>query len=248
MRGLLGLADYNPLSSRRLNAYLNAIIGKPPPPAVEPDIFLGWVMMTPRIERPQMLDAMAVRTFLVKSFVGLGGRHTMKPIMQYDRWTLYENPSAFPRAFTVGRAQLVENGDAALAFLARRDVDPSRVVALAGAPDPALDPVLAGAAEPLQPATIAVDEPERVVVDVDVARPSVLVLTDPIASGWSAMLNGAPARLREANGLARGVVVPAGRSRVEFTYRAPGLVPGLAIAAIAWTLVLVVAARARSSR
>lgn len=248
MRGLLGLADYNPLSSRRLNAYLNAIIGKPPPPAVEPDIFLGWVMMTPRIERPQMLDAMAVRTLLVKSFVGMGGRLSMRPIMQYDRWTLYENPSAFPRAFTVGRAQPVEDGDAALAFLARRDVDPSRVVALAGTPDPELEPVLAGAADPLQPATIAVDEPERVVVDVDVARPSVLVLTDPIASGWSATLNGAPARLREANGLARGVVVPAGRSRVEFTYRAPGLGSGLAIAAIAWTLVLVVAARARSSR
>ncbi len=240
MRRLRSLTDYNPLSSRRLNAYLNAIVGKPPPAAVQPEIFLGWIPMGPRIARPQLLDAMAVRTLLVKSFVGTAGT-PLTPITTHDRWTLYGNPQAFPRAFTVGRAQAVADGDAALALLARRDFDARTTVALAGEPDglPAGDP------EPLRPATIVVDEPERVAVDVDVDRPSVLVLTDPIAGGWTATVGGVAARVIEANGLARGVVVPAGRSRVDFRYRAPGLVAGLGVAAVAWALVGIGSVRRR---
>jgi hypothetical protein len=234
MRHLRSLTDYNPLSSRRLAVYLNAIVGKPPPAAVQPDIFLGWIPMAPRIAQPKLLDAMAVRTILVKSFVATAGS-SLTPIATHDRWTLYANPRAFPRAFTVGRAQPVADGDAALALLARADFDARDTVALAT--DATTLP--SGDAEPLRPARIVEDEPERVVIDVDVARPSVLVLTDPIAAGWTATLNDVTAPVVEANGLARAVVVPAGRSRVEIRYRAPGLAAGLTAAAVAWSLVVV---------
>lgn len=195
--------------------------------------FLAMLQMGPRIARPRLLDAMAVRTLLVKSFVATAGS-SLTPITTHDRWTLYANPDALPRAFTVGRAEAVADGDAALAVLAHPRFDARTTVALTG--DATALP--SGDPEPLRPATIVVDAPEHVVVDVDVVRPSVLVLTDPFAGGWTATIDGAAAPVREANGLARGVVVPAGRSRVAFRYAAAGLTAGLTAAAVVWSLAL----------
>jgi hypothetical protein len=42
-----------------------------------------------------------------------------------------------------------------------------------------------------------------------------------------------------ANYLGRAVVVPAGESRVDFVYHAPGLPAGIAVALIGWTMVAV---------
>jgi uncharacterized membrane protein YfhO len=61
-------------------------------------------------------------------------------------------------------------------------------------------------------------------------------------------VDGAPVRVWEANGLARGVVVPAGRSRVDLRYHAPGLAAGVAIAMIGWGATLALAVFRRSRR
>jgi uncharacterized membrane protein YfhO len=106
-----------------------------------------------------------------------------------------------------------------------------------------------GPPDSLREARIAVDEPERVVVEAHVDRPEIAVLTDPIAPGWTARVNGAPAEIVPANHLGRGVVVPPGDVRVELTYRAPGLRPGLVAFVAAWTAVATLAgARAVRAR
>lgn len=79
-------------------------------------------------------------------------------------------------------------------------------------------------------ANIVVDTRERVVVAVDARSPSLLVLSDTYAPGWTATVDGAVAEILPANYLARGVWIPAGRHEVVFRYRTPGLVPGWIIA------------------
>jgi hypothetical protein len=234
------LQDYNPLSSRRLAAYLYAVAGAPPPEADAPDLFLGWIASARSIRRPALLDMAAVRVVVAKNappprvppFRRLGGG---------GRWSVYENPSALPRAFVVEAARFVDDDAAAMAAIVAPSFDPRRAVVLTGAASTDADAAVAArAAGGARPATIVVDDPEHVVVRAHADVASVVVLTDAVAPGWSAAVDGGATPLRPANVLGRGVVVPAGDVAVTFTYHAPGLAWGIALATIAWGAVLVV--------
>ena len=61
-------------------------------------------------------------------------------------------------------------------------------------------------------------DPERVVLEADASRSEWLVLTDLFYPGWRAEVNSEPAEIHAANGLFRAVVIPPGRSRIEFIY------------------------------
>lgn len=80
---------------------------------------------------------------------------------------------------------------------------------------------------------ISRDEPDRVELDVSAAAPSLLVLNDQDAPGWTATVDGVAAPIVTANYLARGVFVRAGSHRVAFSYRTPGLAAGAAVAVLA---------------
>ena len=230
---VLGLQDYNPLSSHRLAAFLHALAGMPPPHPDDPDLFLGWLGSTRRIVRPELLDVAAVRTLVVRTALGVPARQPPFRLRGVaGRWAVYDNPLALPRAFVVERARVVDTDDDALATLLAPGFDARReavLVAAHGLAPPARDD-----APPLRAARIVVDEPEHVVLDVAAERPSVLVLTDAWAPGWSATVDGDDAVVARANGLGRGVVLPAGARRVDFRYGAPGLAAGLAVALAGW--------------
>jgi hypothetical protein len=68
-------------------------------------------------------------------------------------------------------------------------------------------------------------------VTVDALRPGLLYVSDAFDDGWAALVNGRPAAILAANYAYRAVVLEAGRSRVEFRYRPPGLTAGLAVSA-----------------
>jgi hypothetical protein len=236
MRHVLGVQDYSSLSSIRLATHLRATLGEPPPRPDDPDFFLGWIQFVRPIVRPELLDVLAVRTLLVRSFVQVPEREPpLRPLVRYGRWTLYENPAALPRAYVVGRAWVVPDERRALDVMRPPGFDPRREVVLVGDSsegDPLGPPD--EQPQPFREVTLARDEPELVAVDVDVEHPAVLVVTDPFAPGWRATIDGRGVPLRQANHLARGVVVPAGRSHVELTYVAPGLASGVGLAAVGW--------------
>ena len=56
-----------------------------------------------------------------------------------------------------------------------------------------------------------------------------LVLTDSYAYGWHVSVNGKAQHLARVDDVVRGVVVPAGRSTVVFTYRSPPRTVGASI-------------------
>lgn len=73
-------------------------------------------------------------------------------------------------------------------------------------------------------ATIADYRPETVRVDVETPQAAVLVLTDAFEPGWTARIAGGESlEIFRANGLARAVLVPPGRSQVLFHYETPWL-------------------------
>ena len=62
---------------------------------------------------------------------------------------------------------------------------------------------------------------------IDAPRPGLLYASESFFDGWRATLNGTAAPILPANYAFRAVAVPAGRSRVVFTYWPPGLTVGL---------------------
>ena len=67
-------------------------------------------------------------------------------------------------------------------------------------------------------------EPDRVVVDLTAPSDGVLVLAEAYADGWTADVNDHGERVFRTDYDLRGVVVPAGQSRVVFTYAPRGSV------------------------
>ena len=154
---------------------------------------------------------------------------------------IYENTAALPRAFVVGDWQWQPDTAAAVAAMAAPDFDPARTAVLIGE-GPAPDPAATGG-----PATIVAYAPERVVVRVDGAG-GLLVLADALYPGWEATLDGAPVQLHAADGLFRGVVMPAGAHEVVFAFRPRSFRLGVSVSLAGMAALAVAAALARRGR
>jgi uncharacterized membrane protein YfhO len=81
------------------------------------------------------------------------------------------------------------------------------------------------------------DTGDRVTVEVEMPAAGWLILTDNYYPGWHAQVNNKSAEIRRANLFARAVRVPAGKSRVVFTYKPASFWIGAVISAIAIALV-----------
>lgn len=133
---------------------------------------------------------------------------------------VYENTRARGRAFLVGEA-IPARPEETLAALRSPRWDPmrnavvetSRPLALAG-------PGLKGTA------TVTQYAPERVEVATDASGAALLVLADNYYPGWNASVDGSPAEVYRTNHTFRGVVVPAGKHRVVFTFDPAGVKAG----------------------
>jgi hypothetical protein len=75
--------------------------------------------------------------------------------------------------------------------------------------------------------------PNRLEIVAEADSPTVLVVRDGWAAGWTAEVSGRAAGVRRADGRHRAVDLPQGRSEVVLRYRPPGLRPSLAVSALA---------------
>jgi uncharacterized membrane protein YfhO len=81
---------------------------------------------------------------------------------------------------------------------------------------------------------------DRQSVQVEMSAPGLLIFSEVYYPGWEATLDGQRANLVRADGILRGVAVPAGSHRVEMRYAPRSLAWGLWISGI--TLVAAVLA------
>ena len=91
---------------------------------------------------------------------------------------------------------------------------------------------------------------QHVAIEAETPAPALLVLNDTNYPGWRAYVNGQPAEMLTANFLFRGVVLPPGKSIVEFKYqpRSFRIGGGISFAAFAILAMLVVRERRRARR
>jgi hypothetical protein len=144
---------------------------------------------------------------------------------------LYRNDRAAPRVRVPRRIAPAAGEDAAFDALFRPGFDPARDAVVEpgrGAPPAAGEGV----------ARIVEEGNSSITVDARMARRGVVVLGDSWHDGWRVEVDGRPARQFRVDAVLRGVQVPAGRHRVEWLYRVPGLAAGLAISAAAVLTIL----------
>ena len=99
-------------------------------------------------------------------------------------------------------------------------------------------------------AAVVFDDGNRCVVEVDARRKAVLFLADSYFPNFRASVDGKPAPLWRANYAYRAVPVPAGRHRVEFTWRPTDLYAGvlLTVSAVAALCIIGGVSRAKARR
>ncbi|MBN2308017.1 MAG: YfhO family protein [Candidatus Hydrogenedentes bacterium] len=148
-----------------------------------------------------------------------------------DGLEVYENLWAYPRAFLVGRVNIVPDIDDLFAILADPDYNP-REVALLEAPLPANAPAPNAASDTLGTATVTKRTATHVTIHVQANDNAVLVLTDQYYPGWNATIDGQPAEIFPTYYLFRGILVPKGTHEVQYTYFPWSFRIGLAISTL----------------
>lgn len=139
---------------------------------------------------------------------------------------IYENLDVMPRAFVVGK--VVETSGVALqsAIAGLEQLDPRQAVMLER------DVLSAGPRVTFRPAEIVEAQPDRVTVRVSTPAPGYLVLADLFHPGWSATVDGSPAKVLPANLAFRAVPLTPGDHEVVFRYECPGQSAGMLLSGI----------------
>ena len=90
-------------------------------------------------------------------------------------------------------------------------------------------------------------DPQRIVIDANLARPGFLVVADAFYPGWSATVDGLPSKIYPANLLFRAVYVPEGRHTIVMKYSSSWLGTGAVMSAAGMLIVAVLFAWRRWS-
>ena len=136
---------------------------------------------------------------------------------------IYENLDVLPRAFLVADWATTASPEAALALM-RGDFDPTALAVVT---------TDAGLALSEPPGNVAAGQvtiqqyaPEAMTLNVTSETPALLVVTEANFPGWEATVDGAPVELVTADGMFRGVWVPAGAHQVDLRYTPAGFALG----------------------
>jgi hypothetical protein len=154
-------------------------------------------------------------------------------VAKIDGLEVYRNKRALPRAFLAGGLELTPDVEEMLGRMAKSDFDPMRLALTERLPS-GVSPMPETA--PVGRATVTSRASTRVTVEVDAGQESVLVLSDAYYPGWTAKIDGRTAEIFPAYSVFRGLVVPAGKSTVEYEYRPGSFYAGLWISCLALAL------------
>jgi hypothetical protein len=227
---LRSIGDYEPVNLQRQSDFFTYFRDGTTTATRRPWLFDGEITSieappggTPPATRRRLLDLAAVRWIVfrlgaltdptVARFVAETG---YRPRRKTDRFTVFENPHALPRAFVTYRTRTAP-------------ADPEKLLGMISAPT--FDPLVESFVEGPPPFVAAHDAPPRghaaafvrddeteVELEVALERPGLVVLADSFYPGWHATVDGAPAPIVATNHLFRGVPAPTGTHRVRFVY------------------------------
>jgi len=179
---------------------------------------LPWIAgrVVVRARGQRLLDLMNARYIVARQEVvsGTDGR-SLPLVFQDGNVRIYRNSTALPRAYaatTVVQATAQRAADTVF----DTHVDPHRAVVLEEPPPPGLG---RGRGAVVTPVPIRAYRANQVELEPNLLVPAVVVLADSYDPDWHVTVDGQATPLLRANGIFRGVMVPAGRHQVVFRYQ-----------------------------
>jgi len=152
-------------------------------------------------------------------------KEKLELVFRGDAYHIYRNARAVPRFTVVHQVRRVRDGDAALEAIQAPGFDPRREAIVETS---VVFPTGSGDEEETS-VTLVLFQPNAVELAVKTPSAGFLVFNDAYHPGWRAWINGVESRVHRANYVFKGVVVPAGRHKVEFRFSPPGFKAGLLI-------------------
>jgi len=161
---------------------------------------------------------------------------------------IYLNDGYFPRAFIAHHAEVVPDGDAALARLADPTFDRRNVVVLEETPSS--EEVLPGTGYLVERETVEITDYRlnSVTLRAHSEDPGYLVLADAYYPGWQATVDGKKTQVYQADFILRAVYLSPGDHQVRFFFRPPSFIVGAGVSATAlavWAGLLLCGVRRR---
>ncbi len=213
----------------------------------DPELARLWRASSGAGER--LLDLFGVEYVLVPESVVVPAALAVVGATADGDWVLARNAQRRPRAFVAPRWSWHRDAAALTA-----DLFPAAPDQRSHAPLAEVRLIGAGAAsrapprEPAPPCDVRSPRPEEVELTCLAPAGGHAVLLDRFAAGWSAEVDGRPVDIERADLLVRAVPVARGRHLIYFRYRIPGLRLGLAVSALAWLALALVAVVSRRNR
>jgi hypothetical protein len=198
-------------------------------------------------------DWLSVRYLVLEKGWFQGGSRHDQPLLdtragiglayQDAEFTIYESRDATPRAVFCPRFGMRHSQAAVLKAL---QANPKAIQGLplvesgeydGPVPDPSASP------SPDSPVTITESRPNRVSLSLNASSAGLVILKDSHYPGWTARVDGRPAKVLRVNGMVRGVFLDQpGEHRVQFTYQPRSFRDGLCLAGVSLLFLLAVAA------
>lgn len=142
---------------------------------------------------------------------------------------VYERTTAMPRAWVVPRLSAVGDDAAVARAVIAKDFAPRDVALLTDDDARRLPPLPEVQAAKERTVSFLFEDHKRLTLDVGDGPLGYLVLADTWLPGWSVEVDGEELPLVRGNACMRIVPLPARACRLQFRYRTPGLVEGLAV-------------------
>lgn len=182
-----------------------------------------------------------------KNFFGVRyylGRDAQNP-QQIKRWespngiTIFENPSAYPRVWSVHTASAVRSLSEARQKFSSEEFNPLEEAFVINSPAPALERCAPGSDD----VKMQVHQPNHVQIAATLGCSGLVILTDSWFPGWRATVDGKPVGIQEVDGGVRGVVVELGMHVIDMKYRPWSVIIGCALTLLAAAVVVIVSWR-----
>lgn len=237
---LLLLVDGQPGLVRVLLADGRQIVGEPV--EIEEDLFRVIIDSTPAVIReiaiqPQMgaetavLQAMTLVNTANETFQPLTlGNYRL---IHSGDVKIYENLDVLPRAFLLSSWTWQHDLPSVLMAMQQSDYVMGETAVLLGSGEN-----YSGNLDNAATAAIIDYNPERIVVQTVSSQAQMLLLSDAYYPGWQVAVDGNPAELLQADGLFRGVQLPAGEHEIVFAFVPQSYRLGLFMTAVGLGLLL----------